>query len=610
MKAPTPAARSAVPPGESVDCDLLVVGSGAAGLATAITARKAGLDVLVVEKEPVFGGTTAFSGGVMWVPGNPVSRRTGIQDTREAARRYLQSETGEFFDAEAADAFLEHGPAAIEFFERETSVQFVPTLYPDYHPTMPGGVDIGRAILAAPFDIRELGAEMARLRPPLETITFIGMMFNSSNADLKHFFRATQSLTSAMYVAKRLVKHLFELLRYRRGVIVTSGNALAARLAKSAFDLGIPIWTEAPATALSVENGRVVGATVQRKSQPVAVRARRGVVLASGGFAHDLARLRQAYPHVARGGEHCSPVPAGNTGDGALLAESVGGTVPIRFPNAAAWMPVSKVPFTDGRTGVFPHLLDRYKPGVIGVLRNGERFCNESESYHDVGEAMIKSCAALDDGRGGQKGRETAMWLVCDAKAMAKYGLGYVKPAPMPHGRFLKNGYLFKGDTLEALARGTGIDPAGLARTVARFNEDAAHGEDHQFERGRTSFNRYLADPEVKPNPCVAPLAEGPFFAVKLVMGDLGTFDGIRTSAVGEVLRDDGAAIPGLYAAGNDRASMMGGNYPGAGITLGPHLVFGHLLGRHLAGLADLSAAAPAAAALPVAGTPDLRRAA
>jgi len=590
MNEPTPrAAESSHPefPAAAADtheCDLLVVGSGAAGLATAVTARKAGLDVLVVEKEPVFGGTTAFSGGVMWVPGNPVSSRTGVKDSREAARRYLESETGEFFDAEAADLFLEHGPAAIDFFERETALRFVPTLYPDYHPTMPGGVDIGRAILAAPFDIRELGAEMARLRPPLETITFIGMMFNSSNADLKHFFRATKSLTSAMYVARRLVRHLFELLRYRRGVMVTSGNALAARLAKSAFDLGIPIWTEAPATSLTVEHGRVVGATVARAGRALLVRARRGVVLASGGFAHDVQRLARAYPHVARGGEHLSPVPTGNTGDGARLAESAGGTVPIRFPNAAAWMPVSRVPFKDGRTGVFPHLLDRYKPGVIGVLRNGERFCNESESYHDVGEAMIKACARLGDGR------ETAMWLVCDAKAMAKYGLGYVKPAPVPHGRFLKNGYLFKGDTLEALARATGIDAAGLTRTVARFNEDAAQGEDHQFERGRTSFNRYLADPEVKPNPCVAPLAHGPFYAVKLVMGDLGTFDGIRTSAVGEVLRADGSAIAGLYAAGNDRASMMGGNYPGAGITLGPHLVFGYVLGRHLAASAASAA--------------------
>lgn len=584
---------------DRVECDVLVVGSGAAGLATAVTARHAGLDVLVVEKEPVFGGTTAFSGGVMWVPGNPVSRRAGVIDTREAARCYLENEIGEFFDPEAVDAFLEHGPEAVDFFERETMLRFVPTLYPDYHPTVPGGVDVGRAILAAPFDIRELGTEMARLRPPLETITFIGMMFNSSNADLKHFFRATKSLASAAYVARRLARHLCELARYRRGVMVTSGNALAARLAKSAFDLGVPIWTESPATALTVQEGAVVGATVIRRGQPLAVRARCGVVLASGGFAHDVERIRKAYPHVARGAEHLSPVPSGNTGDGARLAESVGGKVPIRFPNAAAWMPVSRVPLAGGRTGVFPHLLDRYKPGVIGVLKSGERFCNESESYHDVGEALIKACA-------GQ--RETAMWLVCDARALAKYGLGYVKPAPIPHGRFLRNGYLLRGATLADLARQAGIDPAGLERSVARYNEDAVHGEDHQFERGRTSFNRYLADPEVKPNPCVAPLTEAPFYAVKVVMGDLGTFDGIRTSVVGEVLLDDDRPIAGLYAVGNDRASIMGGTYPGAGITLGPHLTFGYVLGRHLAG--RLSRASTAAVDPTAPAVPELRRAA
>jgi succinate dehydrogenase/fumarate reductase flavoprotein subunit len=323
------------------------------------------------------------------------------------------------------------------------------------------------------------------------------------------------------------------------------------------------------------------------------------VVLASGGFAHDVERIRTVYPHVARGAEHFSPVPTGNTGDGARLAESIGGQVPIRFPNAAAWMPVSRVPLGDGRYGLFPHLLDRYKPGVIGVLKNGERFCNESKSYHDVGEAMIKACASQ---------RETAMWLVCDARALAKYGLGYVKPAPLPHGRFLRNGYLLRGTTLADLARQAGIDPVGLERTVARYNEDAVHGEDHQFERGRTSFNRYLADPEVKPNPCVAPLTEAPFYAVKVVMGDLGTFDGIRTSVVGEVLLDDGRPLAGLYAVGNDRASIMGGTYPGAGITLGPHLTFGYILGRHLAGRLPQASTAAAATTAPL--VPELRRAA
>jgi len=558
-----------------VECDLLVVGSGAGGLSTAITARKHGLDVLVVEKDEVFGGTTAFSGGVLWVPGNPVSRRAGADDSRAAAREYLINETGAAFDAAGVDAFLDAAPAMVDFFERETKVQFVPTLYPDYHPNVGGGVDVGRSILAAPYDIRGLGKDMVRLRPPLSTITFIGMMFNSSNADLKHFFRATKSLTSAIYVAKRLANHLKELLLYRRGVQVTSGNALAARLAKSALALGIPIWTASPAQRLIVRDGSVVGAVISRSGRETDVIAKRGVVLASGGFSHDLERIRKAYPHVKRGGEHFSPVPTSNTGDGAHMAEQVGGTVPLRYKDAAAWMPVSRVPLGGGRFGAFPHLLDRYKPGIIGVLRNGRRFTNESNSYHDVGAALIRAC----DGE-----RETAMWLVCDQATISKYGLGHAKPAPMPLGPAVRNGYLVRGRTLSELANNAGIDAAALEQTVRDYNAGAVRGEDPRFGRGTTTFNRYLGDPDNRPNPCVAPIGKGPFYALKVVMGDLGTFDGIRTSVVGQVLRDDGQAVAGLYAVGNDRASIMGGNYPGAGITLGPIMTFGYLTGKHIAG--------------------------
>lgn len=556
------------------ECDVLVVGSGAGGLTTAVTARRHGLDVLVVEKAPVFGGTTAFSGGVLWIPGNPHCP-AARQDSRAAAREYLANETGAAFDAETVDAFLDFGPRAIEWLERETAVQFVPTLYPDYHPLVGGGVDVGRSILAKPYDIRGLGADMARLRPPLQTITFIGMMFNSSNADLKHFFRATRSLTSAAYVARRLATHLVELLRYGRGVQVTSGNALAARLAKSVLDAGVPIWTDAPAQRLVVEAGAVTGAVVRHDGQDIEVRARRGVVLACGGFPHDVKRIAQAYPHLRSGGQHVSPVPADNTGDGIALAEGAGAQMELRFPQAAAWMPVSCVPQADGRTGVFPHLLDRYKPGVIAVTRQGVRFCNESESYHDVGAAMIEAC------RGE---RETAAWLVCDRTALARYGLGYVKPSPVPFGRFLKNGYLTEGATLAELARRCGIDAAALERTVAEYNRGAVNGQDLQFGRGRTAFNRYLADPEQRPNPCVAPLAQGPFYAVKMVMGDLGTFDGLATDVLGRVRSARGDTIPGLFAVGNDRASLMGGNYPGAGITLGPNVTFGYVVGLHLAG--------------------------
>jgi succinate dehydrogenase/fumarate reductase flavoprotein subunit len=558
-------------------CDLLVVGSGAGGLATAIVAKKAGLDVIVIEKEPVFGGTTALSGGVLWIPGNSHAKAQGIVDTREAARTFLKNETGNFFDEAAVDTFLDNAPQMVEWFERETSVKFVATLYPDYHPDVPGGVDVGRAILAAPFDIRSLGPDMARLRPPLETITFMGMMFNSSNAELKHFFNVTKSLTSFKFVAKRLASHMRELALYRRAVNVTSGNALAARLAKSALDLGIPIHTNAPGRNL-LDDGRgsITGATVTLNGNDVSIIARCGVVLACGGFPHDVERIRKAYPHLKRGGEHLSPTPAGNTGDGVRLAESVGGSAPLRFNSTSAWMPVSKVPLSKGRTGVFPHLLDRYKPGIIGVLRNGRRFTNESNSYHDVGAALIAACEGET---------ETAMWLVCDAATIAKYGLGYAKPAPMPVGPFVRNGYLSKGRTLAELATNAGLDSTGLELAVRHYNANAATGEDPEFGRGRTAFNRYLADAAVKPNPCVGPIGKGPYYALKVIMGDLGTFDGIQTTAVGEVLREDGSVISGLYAVGNDRASMMGGNYPGAGITLGPNMTFGYVTARHIAGL-------------------------
>lgn len=569
---------------DKFECDVLVVGSGAGGLATAITARKHGLDVLVVEKEPVFGGTTAFSGGVLWIPGNPHCPASR-SDSRDAVREYLKNETGAYFDPDVVDVFLDEAPKMVEWFERETSVKFVPTLYPDYHPTVKGSVDMGRSILAAPFDIRGLGKDMARLRPPLKTITFIGMMFNSSNADLKHFFRATKSLTSFLYVVKRLAFHVVELLRYGRGINVTSGNALAARLAKSALDLGIPIWTSTPAKRLLTEQGVVRGAVVSRDGQDLHIIARRGVVLASGGFPHDKERIAQAYPHVRQGGEHLSPTPTGNTGDGIRLAEAAGAQFDVRFPSASAWMPVSKVSYGNGESGVFPHLLDRYKPGIIGVTRKGTRFCNESESYHDVGAAMIEACKGE---------RETAMWLLCDQAALSKYGLGFVKPAPMPIGRFLRNGYLLKGSTLAELAANAGIDGAELERTVRDYNVGAEKGQDLQFGRGTTSFNRYLADPENRPNPCVAPIGKGPYYAVKVVMGDLGTFDGLRTNVVGQVLSRSGAVIEGLYAVGNDRASMMGGNYPGAGITLGPNLTFGFIAGRHLAQPAAVNSSATA----------------
>jgi succinate dehydrogenase/fumarate reductase flavoprotein subunit len=551
---------------ENISCDVLVIGSGAAGLSCAITAKTRGLSVVVIEKEPVFGGTTALSGGVLWIPNNSVSTEFGQKDNLLEAKRFMQHETGGYYDEASVDAFLENGPKMVEFFHQHTAMQFVPTLYPDYHPDSPGGVqggaNSGRAILAKPYDIRDLGPEMARLKPPLKTITFIGMMFNSSNADLKHFFQFTRSLTSAVYVAKRLLNHTKELLLYRRAVNVTSGNALAARLAKSAFQLNIPLYTQSGAKKMLMSDApgaaqRCTGAVVSTPNGEFTVQAKLAVVLACGGFPQDVKRIAKAHLHVERdtnkAAAHVSPTPESNTGDGVTLAEGLGAVAHVRLAHSAAWMPVSLVPNLntqydqkriDGKAfGVFPHLLDRYKPGVIGVLKNGKRFTNESNSYHDVGAAMIRECAKLDP---QTYGRDTVMWLIADTKTIGKYGLGYAKPSPMPLGPHVKSGYLIKAATLSELAQKAGIDPQSLQATVTQYNVGALDGVDTEFGRGTTSFNRYLADANHQPNPCVGPVGKGPFYALKVVMGDLGTFEGIKTSVVGEVLRADGTAIDAL----------------------------------------------------------------
>ncbi|MBR0954686.1 FAD-dependent oxidoreductase [Bradyrhizobium canariense] len=559
---------------ETYECDVLVAGSGASGMSAAITARYRGLDVLIVEKEPRFGGTTARSGGWLWIPGTSLARAYGISETPEQARTYLRHEAGNNYDAARVDAFLSAGPEAVDFFTSKTALRFdMPLVFPDYHAEAPGGTQGGRSMVARPFDGRELGDQIKTLGTPLPELTVFGMMLGSGK-DIVHFMRATKSLTSAVYVAKRLSRHLMDVLRYGRGMTLTNGNALAGRLAKSAQDLKIPMWLSAPVRELTVENGAVTGAIVAREGRDVRIRARQGVVLACGGFPHDVERRKKMFPHAPTGNEHFSPGPTGNTGDGLRLAESAGGHVEDRLPNAAAWVPVSVTKRKDGSNGVMPHFIDRAKPGVIAVMRDGKRFANEGNSYHDFVQAMVKAA---------KPGEEIAAYLVCDHQTLRKYGLGCVPPFPMPLGHHLNTGYLMRGETLEALAAKAGIDAVALVETVKQFNATAPQGHDAAFGKGSKAYNRYQGDALHGPNPCVAPIENGPFYAIKMVVGDLGTYAGIVTDENARALDAEGRVIPGLYAAGNDMASIMGGNYPGAGITLGPALTFGYIAGRHLA---------------------------
>jgi succinate dehydrogenase/fumarate reductase flavoprotein subunit len=545
-------------------------------MATAVTAASQGLKVLVVEKGALYGGTTARSGGWLWVPGTHLATEQGIHETPGAAKAYLKDQGGTHYDEARVDAFLANGPKAIEFFTSKTCLQFdMPPVFPDYHAEAPGGTAGGRSMVTRPFDARQLGDKVKTLAPPVPELTVFGMMLGSGK-ELWHFLRAFKSGESFLYVAKRFGLHFLDVLRHGRGMTLTNGNALAGRLAKAGMDLGIPVWLNSPAKKLIMEGDSIVGAVIEHEGQSVEVRVRRGVVLAAGGFPHDIERRKQLFPHAPTGREHFTPSPTLNTGDGVRLGESAKGWLDPTIPNAAAWCPTSLVPRSDGSTGVMPHFIDRAKPGVIAVAADGHRFSNEAFSYHDFVQDLVKACKQRNLG-------EVMCWLICDHHHLREYGLGAVAKFPLPIGRHLRSGYLKRADTLAQLAQTIGVPEQALAQEVATFNRDVPSGVDSQFAKGSTAYNRYQGDSLVQPNPCMAPITQGPFYAIRVVVGEIGTFAGLLTDAACRVLTQDRQVVPGLYAVGNDAASVMGGNYPGAGITLGPAITFGYVAGMQLA---------------------------
>jgi succinate dehydrogenase/fumarate reductase flavoprotein subunit len=557
-----------------VTCDVLVIGSGAAGLAAAVTAAWHGLKVIVVEKDAVLGGATAWSGGWMWVPRNPLAQRAGIREDVSAPRRYLEHELGEHFDPVMIDAFLEAAPNMVAFFEQHTSLQFADgNGIADIHGDSPGAGTGGRSVIAAPFDGRQLGGLLKRLRRPMRETSFMGMPI-MAGPDLAAFLSITRSWHSLVHVGKRVGRHLLDLAYKGRALQLVNGVALVARLAKSAEDLGVLLWPSAPAVALMRDGARVTGAVIDTAKGPVTVHACKGVVLAAGGFAHDIERRKALFPRTPTGHEHLALPPVAANGDGLRLGESVGGVVATDLASPVAWCPVSRVAYADGTLGHFPHIIERGKPGVIGVLANGKRFVNEAGGYFDYASAMVAAAP----------GTEVASWLVCSHSFQRRYGLGMSRPFPLPLTPWLRSGYLKSGDSIESLALACGIDPAGLRETIEQYNRHARNGEDPEFGRGTTPYNRKQGDPRHQPNPNVAPIEQGPFYAVKVEPGSFGTFAGLKVNAQAQVLDGEGQTIEGLYAVGTDMASILGGHYPAGGINLGPAATFGYIAGRHLAG--------------------------
>ncbi len=552
--------------------DVIVVGSGAGGLATAVTAAYHGLKVLVLEKETHLGGTTAWSGGWLWIPRNPLAKAAGIDEPIEEPLRYLQNEIGERAQDPRVRRFLDAGPAMANFFQQETAVAWVDgNIIPDFH-TSQGACAGGRSICAAPFDGRALGPWLDKMRPPLDMVSLWGMGI-SAGRDMTRFFNWYRAPGNMAYVAKRLGRHVWDLVTRRRGLQLVNGNALVARLLRSALDLGVELRCDAPVTGLIESKGQVCG--VRSKEQTFA--AKRGVVLAAGGFPHDRQRQSQSFAYFEAYPRHHSAAPASNTGDGLRLGEAQGGHIEAGFRQPAAWAPVSLLPRRDGSLGAYPHLVDRAKPGIIAVGPDGKRFVNEANSYHDYMSALFAAHPQRPES-----------WLIADARARRKFGLGAVKPFPFPDAPHLMSGYLFKAKTREALASKIGLPGDTLGATLDAFNRGASKGEDPAFQRGTTPYNAIQGDAFHAPNPNLRPLDCPPFYAVKIVPGSLGTFAGLRTDSDARVLDADLAPIPGLYAVGNDAASIFGGAYPSGGITLGPAMTFGYLAGRALAGRNEL----------------------
>lgn len=559
---------------KSYDCDVLVIGSGAGGLSSAVTAAQQGLKVIVAEKASVFGGTTAVSGGWLWIPNTPHAQREGQGESIEAPKKYLKNILGEQYDEQKIHTYLTQAPEMVDFFETHTHVKFnIGGAVPDFFHV--SGSRVGwRSIVAAPYDGRHLGNQLHLLRPAIPETTLWGMGI-ASGADMKHFINTFRAASSFVYATKRVLRHFVDLLLRKRSTQIVNGNALVARLLKSALDKEVKLLANHAMTELLHENGKVIGALFKTPAGLVKINATYGVILATGGFPHDEERKQALFQHVAEGTPHHSAAAETNTGDGLKAAETIGAAVDQNLPWAGAWAPVSLMPRLDGTLGRFPHLVERGKPGLIAVLENGRRFTNEGESYPAFVKDLFKHTP---------KGQQAHCWLICDHKFIRRYGLGAVKPFPISMQSWLDNGYLKSGKTLQDLAIACGIDALQFQKTVQSYNQFATKGQDPEFQRGTTPYQKAQGDAQHQPNPCIAPIEHGPFYAVEVMPGSLGTFAGLITDKYANVLnKQTGLPIQGLYAAGNDLNSIMGGQYPSGGITLGPAMTFGYIAAKHIA---------------------------
>lgn len=553
--------------GADAEYDFVVVGSGGGGMAAALTAADAGMSVLIVEKGKRFGGSTAISGGGIWIPNNPTLREKGHDDSRESIRRYLDLLTEGRVPAARLDAFVDHGPAAMELLCRSRWMVFSWTKgYADYHPELEGGRPLGRSIEAKPFDTRKLGDDEKYQRPnsmkgPL------GLWVTAKDYhDLAMVKRTWRGRWASVVAAWRVSSNVV-----RRRHMATGGRALAARMRMALKDADIPLWLRSSMTELTVdETGAVRGIVVDREGTTARVKARQGVLLATGGFEHN-PQLREKYlpqgahPDYSAGARE-------NVGDGILAGAQVGAALDLM--DDAWWMPSVRHP----AGAVIPLVSERCIPPSVIVNGKGVRFTNESAPYVNFVHDQLA-------------GGHVPAWFVMDAKARSRYPFAQILPGmPIPQ-EFYDAGIAFKAQTVSELAGKIGVPADALSATIERFNAFAREGNDADFARGESAYDRYYGDPTLR-NPNIDVLDKAPYYAFRIEVGDLGTKGGLVTDEHGRVLRGDGSAVRGLYATGNVSASVMGNEYAGPGATIGPSIVFGYVAARHAA--AGVAAAPPA----------------